>query len=338
MGQLRLLGEPPASDDHAALANLAFPQAGHTGFVAAAGLAGGQTIIGGQAASEHLTLQSTAHAARGYVRAQDDLQLLSNIIRDSGGNQRLALAAASPHLTLTGDAKITGNLALHDGTPNAGYGLYSYKANPGTFMHVRATPQGAATGDVTGFAVYPSGLVLPNAGTFRGVAGFAVCSVASGATSGVAQGLYFYGGIAGGGPGTTFSEVTGARVRTAVSGYTGSLMNLYSLCLDAPSVSLGAPAITTTYGIFVGDQGPSASQQNAYGIYIGDMTLATGFKRLLEVGPPYLRVTGGGAPGANLTNLYLAEGATPTLRRVQWVDPGNGGANLVAGQRVMVLV
>ena len=36
--------------------------------------------------------------------------------------------------------------------------------------------------------------------------------------------------------------------------------------------------------------------------------------------------------------LNLAEGVTPTVRRVQWVDPGTGGANLVAGQRVMILV
>ncbi len=115
MGHLRLLGEPAGSDDHAALTNLAFPQAGHTGYVAAAGLAGGQSIIGGTAAGESLSLQSTAHATRGYVRAQDDLQLLSNIIRDSAANQRLTLAAASPHVTLSGDLRVTQRSAFADG-------------------------------------------------------------------------------------------------------------------------------------------------------------------------------------------------------------------------------
>ncbi len=46
----------------------------------------------------------------------------------------------------------------------------------------------------------------------------------------------------------------------------------------------------------------------------------------------------GYTPAANATDFYLAEGATPTLRQVKWVDPGNLGVNLVAGQRVMVLV
>jgi len=76
------------------------------------GRSGGQALSGGLAASEHLTLQSTAHATRGRVRAQDDLQLLSGILRDSGGNNRIQLAAASPHLSLTGDVRATGHLGL----------------------------------------------------------------------------------------------------------------------------------------------------------------------------------------------------------------------------------
>lgn len=45
-----------------------------------------------------------------------------------------------------------------------------------------------------------------------------------------------------------------------------------------------------------------------------------------------------GTPAANQTNLFLQEGIVPTQRRVQWVDPGAAGVNLVAGQLVMVLV
>ena len=96
----------------------------------------------------------------------------------------------------------------------------------------------------------------------------------------------------------------------------------------------------TQYGIVVEDQYSSAGYNvptTVYGLKIDDISGGTN-RYLLELGPatPNLRLLGGAAPGANLTNLYLNEGAT--LRRVQWVDPGAGGANLVAGQRVMVLV
>jgi hypothetical protein len=69
-----------------------------------------------------------------------------------------------------------------------------------------------------------------------------------------------------------------------------------------------------------------------YGIHVEDFTGTT--IRLLEMGPqtPYLRLLGGGDPGAGQTNLYLKE--QWTLRRVQWKD----ASALVAGDRVMVLV
>jgi hypothetical protein len=45
----------------------------HLQYVFSAGRAGGQTIVGGTAASENLTLQSTSNATRGYVQVTDSL-------------------------------------------------------------------------------------------------------------------------------------------------------------------------------------------------------------------------------------------------------------------------
>jgi hypothetical protein len=87
----------------------------------------------------------------------------------------------------------------------------------------------------------------------------------------------------------------------------------------------------TFYGLYVHGH---AGMYTAYGVRVEDFAGTT--IRLLEVGPstPYLRLVGGGAPAAYQTNLYLAEGVTPTLRQVQWKD----GASIGAGDKVMVLV
>jgi len=87
----------------------------------------------------------------------------------------------------------------------------------------------------------------------------------------------------------------------------------------------------TFYGLWVHGHG---NMDAVYGVRVEDFTGTT--IRLLEIGPatPYLRLVGGGAPAAGQTNLYLAEGVTPTLRRVQW----KLFSALAAGDKVMVLV
>ncbi len=45
-----------------------------------------------------------------------------------------------------------------------------------------------------------------------------------------------------------------------------------------------------------------------------------------------------GTPGANLTAMYIQEGAGPTVRRMHTFDPGAAGVNFTAGQLVCVLV
>lgn len=63
---------------HDELGGLTTGDAGHTQFVLLAGRAGGQSIIGGTAASENLTLESTAHATKGDVLVKDDFLAFTN--------------------------------------------------------------------------------------------------------------------------------------------------------------------------------------------------------------------------------------------------------------------
>ena len=315
MGHLRLLGEPAGSDDHAALANLAFPQTGHTGYVAAAGLAGGQSIIGGTAAGENLSLQSTAHATRGYVRAQDGLQLLSNIIRDSAASQRLTLAAASPHVTLSGDLRVTQRSAFADATPDQGkllniIGTLSTHPANAVYAHI--------TGNRAGGPQFTYGIC-------GGVSGQGTPSAS------YVYGLYFFAQHASASPCFQIGGIL-IQQQSAPSG-TGAISVARGLFV--PLGYWGGSKPASVFGIDIEDQG-TAGVGTAYGIRILDQTATT--VRLLELGPatPYLRLAGGAAPGANLTNLYLNEGGA--LRRVQCVDPDWGGSNLQAGQRVLVLV
>jgi hypothetical protein len=313
MGHLRLLGEPPASDDHAALANLAFPQAGHTGFVAAAGLAGGQTIIGGIAPGEHLTLQSTVDATRGYVCAQDDLQLLSNILRGSEGANRLQLAPASPNLLFTGQTQIAGDVGIGV-APSTAYGLNLQKA---------------LAGSLAGQAIiaYCDGSGM--SATATGLYGFAYQRAS--ATLGTARGLDFQAAILASATGTG-KVATG--IRTGVITQPGSY-SLYYLCGLQLQASLAGPApVISSIAIDI----PDYSQAGAAlvcGLRIADQTQGT-LRRCLEVGPatPYLRVLGGWTPTANQTPVYLSEGAVPTLRHVQWKQT----QQLAPADRVMILV
>ena len=59
-----------------------------------------------------------------------------------------------------------------------------------------------------------------------------------------------------------------------------------------------------------------------------------------QLGFPYLRLLGSAewVPTAEQTPLSLVEGVVPTLRNVQWKNPGLAGVNLLATDRVMVLV
>ncbi len=87
---------------------------------------------------------------------------------------------------------------------------------------------------------------------------------------------------------------------------------------------------STFQGIYIAGY---TGMSTVHGVRVEDFTGSTVY--LLEIGPatPYLRLVGGAAPGAGQTNLYLYEGTTPALRRVQW----KAGNALGAADRVLVL-
>ena len=311
MGQLRLLGEPSGSDDHAALANLAFPQAGHTGFVAAAGLAGGQTIIGGAAAGEHLTLRSTAHATRGYVRAQDDLQLLSNVIRDSGGTERVKLATASPHLTITGDPRINGWAAIRSApAANTLLTLAPSETWAGSNVYmIRAQPSGTINDHINMFALSLSGTPAVASGKIvselKGIAAALLPGV-TGTVSDLAAVEGSLGTFSGSG-----GTITLAHVFSAIPGALGWYSQRpTTLALFDAAFDCGHASITTVYGLRIANQS---------GVTV----------RLLELGPatPYLRLEGGAAPPANNSKLVLNFGST--LYRLTR-DPSTGAVYTAA--------
>jgi len=262
-----------------------------SGLAKLGGRVGGQGLFGGSGAGEHLTLQSTAHATRGYVRAQDDLQLLSNIVRDSGGTARLALAPASPHLTLTGDVRATGHLGLgalgtmaadkilhleesFDG-PDTVYGMYA-------IVNQQRSAGGGSTVGIGGLAV---GKAAGASSYVRGLMFAARHQSTSDLT--ILQGLYLSA--------ETFANM--GAVTLFMGGY------LFA------GYGANTP-VTTAYGLWLRNFG-HAQVGAVYGFKIDNQENAIANINL-EVGPatPYFRVEGGGAPAGVDSRCLMSFGGT----------------------------
>jgi hypothetical protein len=96
-------------------------------------------------------------------------------------------------------------------------------------------------------------------------------------------------------------------------------------------------SITRSFGLRIGNQG-KAGVQTTFGLLVEPQTNSANCYSIWAganaAGTPRLRLDEG-TPAANQTMLWLAEGVTPTLRRVQW----KLAANLIpATDRVMILV
>jgi hypothetical protein len=85
---------PDTEITHNTLSGLLTGDAGHTQFALLAGRAGGQSLIGGTAASENLNLESTAHATKGKILVKDTLAPFTNASY-SGSWQGTDLGGAS---------------------------------------------------------------------------------------------------------------------------------------------------------------------------------------------------------------------------------------------------
>lgn len=75
---------PDTEISHASISGLTTGDAGHTQFVMLAGRSGGQSIIGGTAASNELTLESTSSATKGFVKSKDSFLPFTDAAKDLG--------------------------------------------------------------------------------------------------------------------------------------------------------------------------------------------------------------------------------------------------------------
>ena len=309
---------------------------------------------GGDETEVNLNLYPLLSAARAFTGNQvfnAGLQLAaSQTIKDSGGTGRVLLATASPHLTLTGDAHVTGRMGV--------------SSAPTTDRHLNVSPSGVAfsSGGANYLvAVNPAGCTITANNTqVYGVYGAPAFNLNASITGVSIFGLS-YTAFAGQGSGATVASLRGILVGIGALLFSGTVTASAGIEIAGPFVLGGTPTITINRGLWVRGQGIASSTDslgvdidivtagtNRYGLRIADIAGGT-IARILELGPatPHLRLEGTGnwAPGINTATspLLLLMGnndnpLTKTLRRVQWKDAGAGGANLAAGDKVLIAV
>lgn len=79
-----LASAPDTEITHSGLSGLTTGDSGHTQFALLAGRAGGQSLVGGTAASELLNLESTAHATKGFVQTKDTFRAFTDASYSGG--------------------------------------------------------------------------------------------------------------------------------------------------------------------------------------------------------------------------------------------------------------
>jgi len=245
------------------------------------------------------------------------------VIEDSGGNARIALATTNPHVSLggTGGVRIDGTLGIDT--------LPSLLTSPKTMLKV--IPADFA-GSINGadFQVTATGTGAQGGTGLQGVGTTKATGSAPNAT-----GLSFISQLFAAG---AFSRNRGMIIKHNYILQANSVIEGFGVRVDTPSVAAVSATITDSLGVVISDQkivGATVTRQT--GLHITDQTGGVTnyliFAGALITGTPRLRLDAG-TPGANQTMLHLAEGVTPTVRRVQW----KAGNVLVAGDKVMVLV
>jgi hypothetical protein len=293
--------------DHHLLTGLAGDD--HAQYAILAGRAGGQTAIGDTASGGHLTLQSTAHATRGYVRAQDDVQLLSGYLRDSAANARIQLATATPHVTITGDLRVTQHASLGSATPSTQ-----------NILSIADT----LTADQYSYAILASviGARASGSNIIYGVTGSATAS----GTPSVATvaGLYFQATHATPSP---CAVLVGSQVALRSTAPGSGVLTLATGVLVPAASWVGAKPYTA-YGIDVQNVG-HASIPTVTGIRVsnqlGGIPLLLSLEGLYSF--PYFQVEAGAFPTGNDSKCIVAFGDTP-YRFVR--NPGTGAVETVA--------
>ncbi|HLB26898.1 MAG TPA: hypothetical protein VJN32_04560, partial [Dehalococcoidia bacterium] len=313
--------------DHALLTNLPYASAAHTDFA-------------GTAVANVFAALQTFNAGLKLAASQQ--------IQDSAGTGRILLATASPHLTLTGDASLTGRMGV--------------ASAPASDRYLNVSPTGATLSGVNYFlAINPASCTVTATNTqVYGVFGAPSFSLSPSITGVSIYGLNYLA-LATGGSGATIATIRGLLAQWGPFIYSGTVTSAAAMEAAGPYVLAGSPTVTYNAGLLVRNQGHSsivtalgidietvAAGTNRYGLRVGDVAGGT-IARILELGPttPHLRLEGSGNwnPGVSTATspLLLLMGnndnpLTKTLRRVQWKDAGAGGANLAAGDKVLIAV
>ncbi|MCH7998517.1 MAG: hypothetical protein IIA91_03425 [Chloroflexi bacterium] len=240
----------------------------------------------------------------------------SQVLEDSGGAARILLATSSPHLTLTGDVKTSAGLAIEGTTPSADASIVSAKNALGTGALIDRGGLSSSPGNID-FIGLSGKAATQSGGThtarvigleFQAFSNRNLVSPASEITGiSVLAGAVFATNVR-----ATLQR--GIHLR-AVSTFSGT-MGVDCRGVEVEDPSAGQSGVTNAYGIKVD---PITGATNRYGIHMGAIAGGT-IARLLELGTgPELRLLGRGewTPATEETPLYVAEGATPTLRQMK---------------------
>ncbi|WP_415062166.1 tail fiber domain-containing protein [Bdellovibrio sp.] len=304
-----------------ALSNDTFTQ-----YARLAGRAGGQTLNGGTAASENLTLESTSHATKGSI-----------ILNGSGGNVGIGAASPASKLDVTGPAGVTSfigttplGVTVRGPTSTNDFGGIDFRANTstaplarigvvfsgaGSYMHLGTSNNYASGITKAALTVDPSGRV--GVSTTAPTAPLQVTSgsYAAPATSGTTQSGAFLRLSA---IGTTtldfgYAGTGGAWIQNVMS---TDLSSNYPLFLNPNGGNVAVGKLSATYAFNVdGDIHTTTCYRAGAGIVGGTCAsderlkkdiqpFKLGLEALEGVAPKYYRYNGlGGQPSSE--NLEL---------------------------------
>lgn len=264
---------------------------------------------------------------------------------DVAGTERFLLQdSASPYLTITGNTKLIGSLALKGTNPsdNAWLGISPILE---TWLSdqfaIQSSPAACTLGAINV--------------DFTGLLAQAACFLGSFVNLGLV-GLFYSPSFSVNNNSPTVREIASLKLG-------GGIFHVGAADVTTVTDSYMARIFQPGHGVFggalnVGNHYQIKSETvalsviaNCYGLHMGDINSASVINRILELGPAvsggvYLRLEGSTdwAPAINTreTPLYLAAGnndnpLTITMRQVEWMDPGVGGVNFAGGERVMIL-
>lgn len=228
---------------------------------------------------------------------------------------------------ITGDPVLLANI-IRDSADTARITLAA--ALPNIAFTGNVTVTGTVNTAVMAYGIYNE-VVQQGVGQFVGMLGNAKSTGGNAATALI--GVWFAAVHSGA---ASIDSLQGAHVAIRFDAAGGAAW-AYGMLLVPDYVGAGKP--TVVYGMHIANFG-AAGIAAAIGLHIDDQ-VGAGTNYLLDIGPgtPYLRLVGGAAPAAGLTNLWLYEGTTPALRNVAFANTdATGHVTPGAVKKVLYLV